>query len=177
MVGTGRRALAGTVAGGVWVAWGLNMAHAVAGPGMLACVVIASVLVIGCVYFVVKGRSLRKKYPFARRPLNRGFLLVTALEAAGVVGVISAAQRMGRLDALPDWIGVVIGLHFFGLGRVFRAPVYYVTGAAITLWCVLAWVLLRGNAQGSALGIGVGGILWAATSFNLARVLRRQAAG
>ena len=100
-----------------------------------------------------------------------GFLIVSILEAAGVIGVVLAAQKTQRLDALPDWIGFVVGLHFFGLAKVFGVSIYYVTGVGITLWCVLAWILFHGNPLIVSVGLGVGAILWATSSFNLFRVL------
>lgn len=171
MLDTGKRAVAGILAGGAWVAWGLSAAHAVKLSITVAVVLTGSFLLVCGGYCVLKGWSLPKKHPSPRRPLNKGFLLVIILEAVGVAGVVLAAQKMARLDALPDWIGVVIGLHFFGVARVFRAPVYYVTGIAITLWCLLSWVLFRGNALAVSAAIGIGAILWATSSFNLFRVL------
>jgi hypothetical protein len=107
----------------------------------------------------------------------RAFLIVSILEAAGVMGVAVAAQKTGRFDALPDWIGLVIGLHFFGLAKVFGVSIYFVTGVSITLWCVLAWILFHGNPLIVAAGLGVGVILWATSSFNVFRVLRKAKSG
>jgi hypothetical protein len=182
MLDTGRRALAGILAGGAWITWGLIISHAVAPPVALtpitlALILTASLLLIGSGYCILKARSLRKKHPFPRRPLNKGFLIVTLLEAAGVGAVIAAAQKLSRLDALPDWIGLVIGLHFFGIARVLRARVYYVTGTAITLWCLLLWIPFRGTPLPVFAGVGIGAILWATSSFNLLRMLASSAAG
>ena len=177
MLDTGRRALGGILAGGAWVTWGLSVTQRVAPPVTATFILIAALLLVCCGYCILKGRSLQKKHPFPRRPLNRGFLVVTTLEAAGVIGAVIAAQKMARLDALPAWIGFVIGLHFFGLARVFRAPVYNVTGVTITLWCLLSWILFRGNPLAVSAGVGIGAILWATSSFNLLRVLARRKAG
>jgi hypothetical protein len=168
---TGRRALGGIAAGAAWVTWGLSVTHGVARPVTITLILTASLLLICCGHCIWKGRSLQEKYPSPPRPLNRGFLVVTLLEAAGVFGVVIAAQKTARLDALPDWIGLVIGLHFFGLAKVFRAPVYYVTGVSITLWCLISWLLFRGNALAVSVGCGICAILWATSSFNLLRVL------
>lgn len=170
MLDTGRRALGGILAGGAWVAWGLRSAHAVALPVKIPFILTGSLLLIltFCGYCILKGRSLRKKYPSPRRPLNRGFLIVTIFETAGVLGVVLAAEKMARLDALPDWIGLVIGLHFFGLAKVFRAPVYCVTGVTITLWCILSWILFRGNPL--VVSAGIGATLWATSSFRRVQV-------
>ena len=83
----------------------------------------------------------------------------------------SAAQKWERFDALPDWIGMVIGIHFLALAKVFRVRIYYLTGAAITLWCALAWALLSGAALTVSAGLGVGALLWATSTYNLVHVL------
>jgi len=175
---TGRRALVGVVAGGAWMAWGLGAARAFAVHVLAAFGLAASLLLVCCGYCIVKGsRSLRKKHSSPRYSRTRGFLIITILEAAGVFGVSFAAQKTGRLDALPDWIGLVVGLHFFALARVFRAPIYYMTGVGITLWCVLSCILFHGNLLIISVCFGIGAILWATSSCNLLRVLARRTAG
>lgn len=101
------------------------------------------------------------------RASEQRFLLVVMLEAAGVGGVIAAAQKLGRLEMLPAWIGIVIGLHFLGLANVFRVAAYYVTGVGMTPWCVAVWVSLRGERMDVAACLGIGVILWATAAFNL----------
>ena len=178
MLDMGRRALVGSVAGGVWIAWGLVAARAFAAPVLAALVLGASLLLVGCAYCIVNGyRSLQKKHSFAGQSRVSGFLIVTILEAAGVIGVVLAAQKTQRLDALPAWIGLVVGLHFFGLAKVFGVSIYCLTGVSITLWCVLAWILFRGNPLIISAGLGVGAILWATSSFNLFRVLCKAKSG
>ncbi len=171
MLDTGKRAAGGTLAGGAWLAWGLSAAGAVALPVIAAFILVFAPLLIACGYCIWKGRALRRASPYSRSPLNRGFLVVTLLEAVGAAAVITAAQKLERLDALPDWIGIVIGLHFFGLAKVFDSRVYYVTGIAITVWCLVAWALFHGDLLTIAAGMGTGIILWATSSFNLVRVL------
>jgi hypothetical protein len=175
MLGTGRRALVGVMAGGAWLTWGLITAHVVSTAALVPLILVAGLLFTGCGYCMVKGRALRKMHPYPRRPLSLGFLAVSVVEAAGVGGVILAAQKMGRLDMLPDWIGVVIGLHFFALAKVFEMRVYYCTGTGITVWCLLCWWLFRGDGLGVAVGTGIGSILWATALFGLVRALRAEA--
>ncbi len=160
------------------MAWGLGAARAFTVPVLAAFVLGASLLFVCCAYCIVKGhRSLQKKPSFPGQSRMSGFLIVTILEVAGVIGVAVAAQKTGRLDALPDWIGFVVGLHFFGLAKVLGLSIYYVTGVSITLWCVLAWILFHGNPLIVSAGLGVGAILWATSSFNLFRVLCKAKSG
>ncbi len=164
---TGKRAAIGVVAGGAWIGWAGSATHAFALPVWVVLVLTECTLLAVCAYCIVKG----KKEPKRASGVNRGFLLVLMLEAVGVSAVIGITQRTGRFDVLPDWIGMIIGLHFVALGKVLRTPVYYATGTAITLWCLLAWGFFHGSALTVAAGLGVGAILWATSSFNLLRVL------
>jgi hypothetical protein len=83
MLDTGRRARDGILAGGAWGAWGLDSAHAVTLPVTVPVILTALLLLTFCGYCILKGRSLGKKRPSPRRPLHRGFLMVTIFEAAG----------------------------------------------------------------------------------------------
>ncbi len=103
-------------------------------------------------------------------------MTITILEAAGIAGGGFVAQTTGRLDALPVWIGLIVGLHFLPLARIFQAPVYYLTGIGITLWCVFSWVLFQGDQRIIYVCFGVGAILWATSSYNLFRALARRSA-
>jgi len=156
------------------MAWGLLAVHSPL-PVLVAFAVAASLLLVGCGYCIAKGVHGKPASP--RHPVNKGFLLVAMLEAAGVAGAIFAAQKMGRLDALPAAVGLVIGLHFFALAKVFRAPVYNVTAIAITFWCVASWLLFRGNSMTVSASLGIGAILWTTSSYNLFRVLAGSTAG
>ncbi len=178
MRGTGKRALVGVLAGGAWMSWGLSLAHAFSLPVIIVFASIACILLAGCGYCIVKaGRSSSLQPTSRRHKLNLGFLVLTILEAAGVVSAILLARRMNRVDVLADWIGIVVGVHFFGLARVFKIAIYHVTGAAITFWCVLSWIVFHGDTLTISAGLGVGGILWATSSVNLLRVLAKRTSG
>ena len=175
MLQTGRRGLVGALAGGAWMAWGTISAHSFTPAVIAAFVLAASFLLACCGYCMIQGmRRLRQSGERLRRSFNKGFLLLSILEGAAVGGVIFAAQKLGRLDLLPAWVGIVIGLHFFALARVFRLRRYNVVGLAITAWCVLAWTLFRGESLTVGVGLGVGVILWSATSIFLVRVIARK---
>ena len=174
MLQTGRRGLVGVLAGTAWISWGLITARAFTPLVLAALGSAAGFLLAGCGYCVIQGSRVRPTEDRSRRGLNKGLLLVLLLEGAGVGVVVFAAQKTGRLDLLPVWIGMVIGLHFFALAEVFRLPRYRFLGAAITAWCVLAWILFRGNSLTVAVGLGTGAILWSATLLFLFRVLENR---
>jgi hypothetical protein len=63
-------------------------------------ILVFALLLITCGHCITKGWRLRKEHPSPRRPLNRGFQVVTVLEAVGTAGVITAAQKLERLNAI-----------------------------------------------------------------------------
>jgi hypothetical protein len=140
MLDTGKRALVGVVAGGVWISWAVVVARPIGLPVLVVAIAAGSVLSICCAYCVLMARkSLPEQSRLPRRRLNWGFLMVSMLEGIGVGVVVVAAKKMGRLDLLPDWIGLVIGLHFFLLARVFRTPFYNLTAAATQHGAFCRW--------------------------------------
>ncbi|HUO17995.1 MAG TPA: hypothetical protein VMX38_23675 [Verrucomicrobiae bacterium] len=172
MLSTGRRALVGVLAGGAWIAWGLIMARALTPPILTAAILAACLLLVGCGWCIFQGyRSSATGQGSKRGKVNVGFMIVVMFEALAVGCAIFLAQRLERIDLVPDWIGIAVGLHFFGLAKVFHVGVYVLTGMAITAWCVLAWILFRGHALAVSVGLGVGAILWITSCWNLLSVL------
>ena len=178
---TGQRALVGVLAGGAWIAWGVVLGDGIGLAVWVALMVVGGILLFGCGYCIAKGiRWLGNTESSGQGQVNKGFLLVIALEAAGVGGAIAAAQKLGRLEMLPIWIGIVIGLHFLGLAKVFRMAAYYATGVGMMLWCVAVWLFAWGEWRVVATCLGIGVILWATAAFNLYAVLsgeRKAVAG
>lgn len=162
-----------TIFGAGWLAWGLSTADAVT-PTVAVLFSIVEIVLLGySVYFIWKGRSLRKKYPSSpsatTRSMNKQFMIVAVLEFAAIAIVVVIASALHRSDLAPVLIAIVVGLHFLPLAKVFRAPIYYVSGIAITLWCVVCWILFRSNALIASTGIGTGIMLWATSAYVLLR--------
>jgi hypothetical protein len=173
VLGIGRGGLVVTIFGAGWLAWGLSIANAFTLTRSLLFSIVEIVL-LGCSgYFIWKGRSLRKKYPSspsaATRRMNKQFMIVVVLELAAIAIVVVIASALHRPDLFPVLIAIVVGLHFLPLAKVFRTPIYYVSGIAITLWCVLCWILFRSNALIASAGIGTGIMLWATSAYVLLR--------
>ncbi|MGO9639968.1 MAG: DUF7010 family protein [Candidatus Acidiferrales bacterium] len=155
----------GTLFGGGWLMWGLSAAKEFTLPiGVLVCA--AEAFLIACaVYFIRRGRSLRKKYPAldpsTARKMNRRFSIILIAEFVGIGFVSFSSFALHRPDLTADWIAIVVGLHFLPLGKLFHNPVYFAAGIAIVLWCLLSWLLFRGNVLTAWAAIGTGTVLWA----------------
>ncbi len=98
------------------------------GLPMLAMVALASRLVT---------QAGRLPQPTFERSTARFFWLVNAVQwiAIGVAAVGLAAR--GMADAIPAAVAAIVGLHFFPLAWLFRAPVEYATGAAMLVVAAL----------------------------------------
>ena len=63
------------------------------------------------------------------KPLHKFYFLDSAVEWASYSLAGFFLWRWGRFDLMPQAIDLIVGLHFLPLGKLFRAPIYYGTGA------------------------------------------------
>ena len=62
-----------------------------------------------------------------------GYGLIVAIEGAAISVGGPILDHFHRPELYGQWVGAVVGLHFFPLGKLFKLPLYYGTGAAISL--------------------------------------------
>jgi hypothetical protein len=104
------------------------------------------------------------------RPSRSHYWLTTGTEWALVVAAAIWLSHVGRDDLIPQACGVIVGLHFFPLAKIFRVPTYYGTGAAMILGELTSLMLPHGYAR-NILGCGVVGLtLWATALIILTRI-------
>jgi len=91
---------------------------------------------------------------------RRSFFVVVALEGLGVFVAVNLAANLHHPALTMPAIGLVVGLHFLPLAKIFRAPSYRLTGLAL---CGLAIgsAFIDGDARAVTLGLGAAAILWA----------------
>jgi len=66
-----------------------------------------------------------------------------------------------RYDLIPHFLGVIIGLHFLPLGKLFKQPLYYWTGAIMVVGVLTTLAIPAGYARNIA-ACGIDGLaLWA----------------
>lgn len=88
--------------------------------------------------------------------MDRRYWLVLAAEVVALSGGLAVVNNVLHRPAVAvAWLAVVIGVHFFGLGRVWRMPLFHRLGAAMTLLGV-AGFLLDALAGTTVLVAGVG---------------------
>jgi hypothetical protein len=169
----GRGALVMTLFGAGWFGWGLNTANAFTPAISILFILFELILLAYSGFFIWKGRVLQKKYPSSpnpvRKKMNRQFGIVVVLEGAGIAIAVLIANAIHRPDLIPAWIGIVVGLHFLPLAKIFRAPVYNGAGIAMVAWCVFCWIVFRGERLTALAGIGTGAMLWATSAYIVVR--------
>jgi hypothetical protein len=93
------------------------------------------------------------------------FGVIVAIEVAAILLGGPILGHFQRTDLIPQWIDVVVGIHFFPLGKLFKLPLYYATASAILLSSLGSLVIppssLRSamNAGGTALVLWITGLV------------------
>jgi hypothetical protein len=91
----------------------------------------------------------------------RTFLWIDVGIEWGLVG--AAAFLLGRFDhadLIPQVVGVVVGLHFLPLAKIFHAPRLYWTGSIIVVGALGTLLIPHGAGRNSAACVSVGLTLW-----------------
>lgn len=87
-----------------------------------------------------------------------GIIVATEGAAISIGGPILG--HIHRPELFGQWVGAVVGIHFFPLGKLFKLPLYYWTGAAISL-AAFGSLLIPASPLSSAICAGGTGIaLW-----------------
>jgi hypothetical protein len=100
-----------------------------------------------------------------------GYALIVAIEGAAISVGGPILGHFHRPDLYGQWVGAVVGLHFFPLGKLFKIPLYYGTGAAISL-AAFGSLLISPSPVRSAITAGGTGIaLWITAVVTLSKNL------
>ena len=148
-----------------WMMSGLSALGNIPLGLFLAVLAVAALLLLGAVAVRRSARGIAW-VPWSP-PLRRGFMLAFGGEAAAIMVIFAAALLLHRPVWIPPLVALAVGLHFLPLARLFRRPLYYVTGAALCAVCVgtIAFMPPQWGArhlQGWLLsaGLGSGTVLW-----------------
>jgi hypothetical protein len=95
------------------------------------------------------------------RAVRKFYWLDVGLEW-GLIGVaVFALARFGRFELIPQTFGVIIGLHYLPLGKIFRAQQYYWTGGVMVTAALGSLLIHRGHIRNVVGCAAVGLALWA----------------
>jgi hypothetical protein len=125
---------------------------------------VAALLVTGLVLVARRGSSVT---PAPASDFDHRYWLIVALEAGALFGGLAVINGVLHGKAVSvAWVALVVGVHFFGLARIWRMPLYYWLGAAVTILSLAGFLIyaLGGSAPivGLVSGVGSGTALYAA---------------
>ncbi len=160
----------------------MGMVYLLANASALAGPVALAVRIAGVVAFVGIIVAVRTIPETAHDPtgggFGRGYWTVVALEVVvGLGGALVLTQVLDAPRATLPWITFVVGVHFFGLGVVFRSRLQHVVAVLVTL-CGASGLLAVGLGASDAIVTTVAGLLPGAILIGAAlwglRVARRR---
>lgn len=109
----------------------------------------------------------------ASRPgFGRGYWAVVAAEVVALlVGLVVIEYVIRAQNLTVAWIAIIVGIHFFALGVVWKAAVLHVVGAALTLLGVAGCLVYAAGGPawlvGLVSGIASGLVLYASAARSL----------
>jgi hypothetical protein len=174
--GSARGALICAVFAAPWMIWAVVFS----GDSSPLWFTTVAVPVIALVVWAIKRvRSVRHLSYSAvdlehARAFRKLFWIDTAIEWGLVAGAAYLLSHLGRFDLMPQVFGVIIGLHFLPLARVFRASRYYWTGGVMVAGAFCSLLISRGDVRNIAGCAVVGLTLWLTSANILARTSNVQ---
>ncbi len=141
-------------------------------------VVVAAVLVVWGIANLVALRHEPRVVLDKRlvRFYRIGYALIVATEGAAISVGGPILGHFHRPELYGQWIGAVVGIHFLPLGKLFKIPLYYWTGAAISL-AAFGSLLISASSLSSAICAGGTGVaLWVTAAIILSKNLESLSA-
>jgi len=91
---------------------------------------------------------------------NVWFFALVAAEVAGIVLGRPILNYFHRSDLYANWVDGVVGIHFLPLGRLFKLPIYYATGGAISFAALGSLLISESSWRLGVCAGGTGLALW-----------------
>jgi len=158
-----------TIFGGIWVTLSMVIMHWL-GPlpvTILTVALVALLFMSGALIRRTASAARHATNSKARKRIGRSLGRINGIQW----GLICAAYfllRIGHHEAfLLPVIILIVGLHFFPLGIVFRYWLYHVTGIALVLWTAIYLGLLHWPPDSPEGAFGTGVILLVAAAITL----------
>ncbi|HXR96561.1 MAG TPA: hypothetical protein VN709_01840 [Terriglobales bacterium] len=170
--------------GGVWMLVALDAQTLL---WVATCVLLpTSLLALRAIGVILSSREVRAREPEATpedraraRIIGRQFSWIFLIEFGVIAAVANWLSSTGRQDWIVPAVGIVVGLHFLPLARLFRYTLYYWTGGFEVAACVVIGWSLRAHLQAAdpLVGLAMGLSLWVTVLVVLvqARWLRARA--
>lgn len=160
------RTIGALICGGFGAAWMFQAIYlgGIAQPAPLA--------VIGAFSVFFVAAAIAQLYSFRNAPdssdyqqywpsVSKKYWTVVTVEGVACLVGANVANNIGRQDLVPEIIGLIVGLHFLPLAKIFRAPIYVWTAAGMTLGVLASFAIPAGELR-NLVACGICGLtLWA----------------
>jgi hypothetical protein len=159
--GNARGAMVCALFGSAWMFW--TAAFAPARTAALALVTMMTVLICG---WALSRVRVARRYEDSAEDRARWasiaplFWIDTAAEWVLGASAVVALAHFGRYALIPQFLGVIIGLHFLPLAKLLRAPRYYVMGTAMVLSVLASLLIPEGSIRNVIACAGIGLPMW-----------------
>jgi hypothetical protein len=118
------------------------------------------------IWAILRVRATRRLPSSAEDSVHWGsvrafYWLDVGLEWGSIGVAVWALDRFGRFDLTPQMLGVIVGLHYLPLGKIFRARQYYWTGGIMVAAAIGSLLIPRGQIRMIVACLALGLTLWA----------------
>src|SRR5215469_190597 len=110
--------------------------------------------------------------PERAREVRRVFGRVNAVQWVSIIVTAVVLSRLHLDPYIPAAVTLIVGLHFFPLGRLFRYPQHHITGIVLVVWAVDCIAFVPRERLQSTTAFGTGAILWVSAVVTLVRGFR-----
>ena len=160
--GSARGALISALFGSAWMFWAVVFSGHPTSVWFSMVTMPAAVLTA---WAILRVRAVRHLTPSSDELAHwmrfRRFFWIDFGIEWGLGGIaVFALYRFGRLDLIPQALGVIIGLHFLPFVRIFRAPRYYWTGGLILAAALGSLLIAPGHIRNIVGCSAIGLTLW-----------------
>jgi uncharacterized membrane protein (UPF0182 family) len=149
--------------GAVWMYQALYFGN-IATPVWLTVISILTMVLIVCPVIQICSYSSLKKSDADRAfwaAIAKPYWINFAIEWVLCSVAAYWLAHSQRYDLIPHFLGVIIGVHFLPLGKLFRLPLYYATGAVMVVGVLATLAIPAGYVRNIA-ACGIDGLaLWA----------------
>ncbi len=136
----------------------LGLVYVVVNAGVLPTPAREVVRALGVLAFLVvllrvrTSRSPTDDPPTGRSGFGHGYWRIVAAEVlVGLGGAVIITRPLGTPNAALPWITLVVGVHFFALGRLWRLSIQYLLGGALTACGAAGLLAAAGGATDEAI--------------------------
>jgi hypothetical protein len=160
------RAIGALVCGFFGSCWMLGAAYfgEISNPVLLLVLaLVAAASVVWPIAQLVRVRRLPYSTGSGRRwsDVSKPYWTLVVIEWGACIVVSNWLISTGRADLISQAVGLIVGLHFVPLAKIFRAPIYHWTAAAMVLGIAASFAVPSGDLR-NIVASGVCGLaLWA----------------